>query len=76
MARAVSGAVIIEDREGKYTNHVRYRQRCDNCRCFSPYAPFWSTRLLAGRPGVYGYYHLESFVRPFCGSRRVVKLEG
>ena len=49
MARAVSGAVIIEDREGEYTNHVRYRQRCDNCRCLSPYAPFWSTRLLAGR---------------------------
>ena len=76
MARAVSGAVIIEDREGEHINHVCYRQRCDNCKRFSPYALFRSTQLLAGRPGVYGYYHLESFVCPFCGNRQVVKLEG
>jgi hypothetical protein len=76
MARAVSGAVIIDDWEGTHTNHVLYRQRCDKCRYFSPYAPFWSTRLLAGRPGVYGTYHLESFVCPFCGNRQVVRLEG
>ncbi len=75
MTTAISGAEIIRDWEGAYTQHVLYSRRCDNCRCFSPYPPI-SVRMLAGqRSGVYGSYHLENFVCAFCGNRQVVKLE-
>ena len=74
MATAISGAEIIRDWEGAYTHHVLYSRRCDNCRCFSPYPPV-SARLLSGPSGVYGSYHLESFVCSFCGNRQVVKLK-
>ena len=77
MATAISGAKIIRESEGTHgMNHVLYSRHCDNCRCFFPYPPI-SVRMVTGqRPGVYGTYHLESFVCPFCGSRQVVRLEG
>jgi hypothetical protein len=75
MATVISGVRIIRDWEGAYTNHVLYRQCCDNCSYFSPHPPI-CVRMLAGQTAAYGTYHLESFVCPFCGNRQVVRLEG
>jgi hypothetical protein len=75
MARAISGAVIIGEGQGAYTNEVLYRRRCDNCRGFAVYPPISSVRMLsAGPSGVYGTYHLESFDCFFCGNRQIVEL--
>lgn len=75
MAIAISGAVIIEDHEGAYTNVITYKQRCDSCG-FSPPIPPISVSILPGGNVAHGVYHKESFVCPFCGNHQVVELQG
>jgi hypothetical protein len=77
MATAISGAEIIRESMGACSmNHVLYSRHCDICRRLTPYPPI-SVRMVTGQQsGVYGTYHLERFVCPFCGNHQVVKLEG
>lgn len=75
MAKALSGATIIGQWEGAYTNTVLYRQRCDVCGHLASKPPI-SVSCLPYQTAVHGCYHEEGFVCRFCGNRQVVKLEG
>ncbi len=75
MAIAVSGAVIVREYEGPYTNTVTYKQRCDNCGYFAP-KPSISVSCLPYGTVMYGCYHRDSFVCSFCGNRQVVRIQG
>ncbi len=75
MATAISGAVIVGEWEGAYTNTVMYRQRCDNCGRRAPKLPI-SVRCLPYQTVMHGCYHEESFVCSFCGNRQAVRIQG
>ena len=75
MAVALSGAMIIREWEGAYTNTIVYRQRCDNCGRLAPKHPI-SVQCLSYQTVMHGCYHEESFVCPFCGNPRAVRIEG
>ena len=75
MAVAISGAVIVREWQGAYTNTVIYRQRCDNCGRRAPKPPI-SVRCLPYQTVMHGCYHEESFVCSFCGKHQAVRIEG
>ncbi len=75
MAVAISGAVIVSEYEGPYTNMVTYKQRCDNCGYVSPKPPV-SVSCMPYGTVMYGCYHRESFVCPFCGNHQAVRIQG
>ncbi len=75
MATAISGAVIVGEWEGAYTNTVIYRQRCDACGRRAPKLPI-SVRCLPYQRVMHGCYHEESFVCSFCGNRQAVRIQG
>lgn len=75
MAVAISGAVILREHEGAYTNLVIYRQRCDNCGYLPPKSPI-NVSLLPHETVAYGTHHAESFICPFCENPQVVKIQG
>jgi hypothetical protein len=75
MATAISGAVIVGEWEGAYTNTVIYRQRCDACGRRAPKLPI-SVRCLPYQRAMHGCYHEESFVCSFCGNRQAVRIQG
>ena len=75
VAVAIEGAVIVREYEGPYTNQIIYRQRCDNCGYFPPKSAI-SVSCLPYGTVMYGCYHRESFVCPFCGKRQAVRIQG
>ena len=75
MAVAISGATIVREHEGAYTNLVTYKRRCDACGYVPPGAPITVSILPYGTVS-HGVYHAGSFVCPFCGNRQAVELEG
>ncbi len=75
MAVAISGAVIVSEYEGPYTNQIIYRQRCDNCGYLAP-KPHISVSCLPYGTVMYGCYHKDSFVGSFCGNHQVVRIQG
>jgi hypothetical protein len=75
MAIAISGATIISEYEGPYTNLVTYRRRCDACGYVPPGSPI-SVSIVSGSTVAYGTYHTQSFVCPFCENRQVVEIQG
>jgi len=75
VAVAVSGAVILEEHEGAYTNQVTYKQRCDNCGYVSPKFPI-TISILPGGTVAHGAHHAESFVCSFCGNHQMVEIQG
>jgi hypothetical protein len=75
MATAISGAVIVGEWEGAYTNTVIYRQRCDACGRRAPKLPI-CVRCLPYQRAMHGCYHKESFVCSFCGNRQAVRIQG
>ncbi len=75
MAVALSGAMIIREWEGAYTNTVVYRQRCDTCGRLAPKIPI-SVQCLPYQTVMHGCYHEESFVCSFCGKRQAVRIQG
>jgi hypothetical protein len=75
MAVALSGAMIIREWEGAYTNTVVYRQRCDTCGRLPPTPPI-SVQCLPYQTEMHGCYHEESFVCSFCGKRQAVRIQG
>jgi len=75
MATVISGATILREWEGPYTNTLVYKQRCDACGRLAPNPPI-SVRCLPYQTAMHGCYHEESFVCAFCGNRQAVKIEG
>ena len=75
MAVAISGAVIVNEWQGAYTNTVVYKQRCDVCGRLAPNHPI-SVSCLPYQGVVHGCYHKESFVCTFCSNRQAVLIEG
>ena len=75
MARAISGATIVREWVGPYTNTLLYRRRCEACGRI-PTTPPIDVRCLPGQTVMHGCYHEEGFVCPFCGHRQVVEIEG
>jgi predicted RNA-binding Zn-ribbon protein involved in translation (DUF1610 family) len=75
MAVAIEGAVIVRDYEGDITNEIVYKQRCDACGYIAPNPPI-VVSCMPGGTKMYGCYHAESFVCPFCGKHQEVRLEG
>ena len=75
MATVISGATILREWEGPYTNTLVYKQRCDACGRLAPNLPI-SVRCLPYQTAMHGCYHEESFVCAFCGNRQAVKIEG
>ena len=75
MATVISGATILREWEGPYTNTLVYKQRCDACGRLAPNPPI-SVRCLPYQMAMHGCYHEESFVCAFCGNRQAVKIEG
>ncbi len=75
MVVAISGAVIVSEYEGPYTNMVTYKQRCDNCGYVSPKPPI-SIRTLPYETVAHGIYHKGNFVCAFCRNRQMVEIQG
>jgi hypothetical protein len=75
MAVAIEGAVIVRDYEGDVANQIIYKQRCDACRYIAPNPPI-VVSCMPGGTVMYGCYHAERFVCPFCGKHQEVRLEG
>ena len=75
MAVAIRGAEIVKDYEGSHTSLVTYRKRCDICGYVSPEPPI-AVSVLLNSTEVYGAYHAESFVCPFCENHQVVEIQG
>ena len=75
MAVAISGAMIVREREGAYTNLVAYKRQCDACGYVPPGPPITVSILPYGTVA-HGAYHAEGFVCPFCGNRQAVELKG
>ena len=75
MARAISGATVVREWEGPYTNTLLYRRRCEVCGLI-PTTPPITVRCLPGQRVMHGSHHEEGFVCSFCGHRQVVELEG
>ena len=75
MATVISGATILREWEGPYTNTLVYKQRCDACGRLAPNPPI-SVRCLPYQTAMHSCYHEESFVCAFCGNRQAVKIEG
>ncbi len=74
VAIAISGALIVREYVGAYTNLIHYKRRCDNCG-YVIHRPI-SVQILPYGTMPYGPYHAESFVCPFCGKHQEVRLEG
>jgi len=75
MAVAIEGAVIVRDYEGATTDHIVYKQRCDACVYITTKPPI-VIFCMPGSTKMYGCYHTERFVCPFCGNRQKVRLQG
>ncbi len=74
MAAGTEGALIVREYEGLYTNVIIYRRRCDNCGYVTS-GPI-SVSCLPYGTVMYGCYHRESFVCPFCGNHQAVRIQG
>ncbi len=75
MALAIEGAVIVRDYEGDITNQIIYKQRCDACGYITPKPPI-VVSCMPGGTVMYGCYHVESFICPFCDNHQRVRLQG
>ena len=75
MAVAIKGALIDREHDGPYTNQIIYRRRCDACG-YVPTTPPIAVSCLPAGAVMYGHYHADSFVCPFCGNLQVVELRG
>jgi ribosomal protein L37E len=75
MAVVISGAEIIREYEGAYTNYVTYRRQCEACGYVPPTPPITAAYWSAGEV-LYGTYHKGIFVCSFCGHLQKVEIQG
>ena len=74
-AEAIEGATIVKEYQGAVTNVLVYKQRCEACGYIPPGPPIRAL-CLPGGTVMYGFYHAERFVCPFCGIRQEVRIQG